>query len=156
MRSRTDKGHRSFLIVRVGFNGFFFISRSIVSRSADTDHNGPNTRSKLRAMLDGMCAQKTRTTQSQFSHGDSLVGKIEDQSLWKLRWRNDEAASTVRSCSLVNRHRARIPWLLFQRHFRFTIVLSRIYRSELRGADIGQADPPARTNIVFTEGFISG
>lgn len=47
----------------------------------------------------------------------------------------DEDESTIRSCSLVNRHRARIPWLLFQRHFRFTIVLSRIYRNELRGAD---------------------
>lgn len=110
----------------------FSISRSIVSRSADTAHNGPNTRSKLHAVLGGMCAQKT---QSQFSRGDSLVGKIEDQSLWKLRWRDDEDASTMRSCSLVNRHRARIPWLLFQRHFRFTIVLSRIYRSEFRGAD---------------------
>lgn len=153
---RNDKiagGQKASLLLdrKSWLQWIFSISRS-VSRSADTAHNGPNARSKLHAALDGMCAQKT---QSQFSRGELSLGKIEDQSLWKLRWRDDEDASTIRSCSLVNRHRPRIPWLLFQRHFRFTIVLSRIYRSEFRGVDTPvRQDPRARTNIVFAEGFI--
>ena len=62
------------------------------------------------------------------SHAVTLAGKIEDRSLRKLHWIDDEVASDgnaspIRSRSLVNRHRTRIPWLLFQRHF-IAVLLS--------------------------------
>lgn len=59
-------------VIKADFNGTFpFRGTYLLSRTANTIHNGPNTRSKLLAMVAGMCAQKANRAESTLTRGDS-------------------------------------------------------------------------------------
>lgn len=145
-------------IIKADFNGTF-PSRGthLLSRSANTIHNGPNTRSKLLAVLAGICAQKANRAESTLTRGDSRRknrrSKPSEITLAGRRgcsWR--ECVSDTLAFTRKPPPNAYPPAFISKTfHCRFTVILSRISWSKLRGVDTGQADPYARADVVFAE-----
>lgn len=101
-----------------------------LSLGQHTIHNGPNTRSKLLAGASWhVCQHNTKGEQSRVnSHARSLSSeKSKIKAFGNYIGRTAAGLlvtrTRLRSRSLVNRHRTRIPWLLFQRHF-IAVLLS--------------------------------
>jgi len=105
----------------------FHLAEHPFSRSANTIHNGPNTRSKLLAVLAGMCAQKANGAESTLAM--TLAGKIEDQSLRKLHWLRSSVTRERVSGTLAFTHKPppnAYPLAFISKtfHCRFTVILS--------------------------------
>lgn len=124
---------------------------SIMDRTRDRNYS----RCKL------ACVHKRRTAQSQFSRGDShwknrrsKPSEITLAGRWG-RWWRERVSDTLAFTRKPPPNTYPLAFISKTFHCRFTVILSRISWSKLRGVDTGQADSRARADIAFSERFIS-